>query len=385
MKPFDVYPLQSVTPVKAEGCYVWDKDGTRYLDLYGGHAVISIGHVHPEYTKAIAQQAATMGFYSNSVQNPVQQEMAKKLGELSGYEEYRLFMVNSGAEAIENALKIASFHTGRQHVIAIKKGFHGRTSLALGITDNPKLSSPVNTVHSTTFVEMEDVKGLEKVLAKNETAAVVIESIQGIAGIYEPSNEFLGAIQTLCKKYGALFIADEIQSGYGRTGKFFAHQYADVKPDLITVAKGMGNGFPIGGVLIHPDIKPYKGMLGTTFGGTHLGCAAGLAVLNVLEKENLIENVLTTGDFLMQELKILDVKEVRGRGLMIGIEFSFSSKELRKMLLEEFHVFTGTSSNPNTLRILPPLSLTITQATYFVKALYSSIQKLKSNESVSIN
>lgn len=385
MKPFDVYPLQSVTPVKAEGCYVWDKDGTRYLDLYGGHAVISIGHAHPEYTKAIAEQAATMGFYSNSVHNPVQEKLAKRLGEVSGYTDYQLFLVNSGAEAIENALKLASFHTGKKHIVSIKKGFHGRTSLAIAVTDNPKISAPVNSVHPTTFVDMEDIDGLEKALAENETAAVVIECIQGIGGIHVASNEFLEAIQTLCKKYGALFIADEIQSGYGRTGKFFAHQYAGVKPDLITVAKGMGNGFPIGGVLIHPSIKPYKGMLGTTFGGTHLGCAAGLAVLNVLEKEKLMDNVNVTSSFLVKELKKLNLVEVRGRGLMIGIEFNFPIKELRKLLLEEFYVFTGTSSNPNTLRILPPLSLSIEQATYFVAALKSSIQKLKTNESVSIH
>lgn len=385
MKPFDVYPLQSITPVKAQGCYVWDENDIRYLDLYGGHAVISIGHAQPEFSQAITQQAATMGFYSNSVQNPVQQEMAKKLGELSGYDDYQLFMVNSGAEAIENALKIASFQTGRQHVVSIKKGFHGRTSFALAVTDNPRLSAPANQVHPTTFIEMEDVKGLEAVLSENKTAAVVIEGIQGIAGIYEPSNEFLGAIQTLCKTYGALFIVDEIQSGYGRTGKFFAHQYAGVKPDLITVAKGMGNGFPIGGVLIHPSIKAYHGMLGTTFGGTHLGCAAGLAVLNVLEKEKLMENASSTGEFIMKELKKLNEVEVRGRGLMIGVEFDFPIKELRKTLLEDFHVFTGMSSNPNTLRILPPLSLSIEQAQYFIDALKSSIKKIKQNESVSID
>jgi len=385
MKPFDVYPLQSITPVKAFGCYVWDENDTRYLDLYGGHAVISIGHAQPEFSQAIAQQAATMGFYSNSVQNPVQQELAKKLGELSGYEDYQLFMVNSGAEAIENALKIASFQTGRQHVVAIKKGFHGRTSFALGVTDDPKLSSPANRVHPTTFVDMEDIEGLEKALAENETAAVVIESIQGIGGIYVASKEFLQAIQTLCKKYGALFITDEIQSGYGRTGKFFAHQYAGVKPDLITVAKGMGNGFPIGGVLITPEIKPYIGMLGTTFGGTHLGCAAGLAVLKVLEKEKLMNNVITTGDFLMKELNKLDVVEVRGRGLMLGVEFGFSIKELRKILLEEFYVFTGVASNPNTLRLLPPLSLSVEQAQYFINSLKSSLEKIKTNEPVSVN
>lgn len=385
MIPFDVYPLQSITPVKAQGCYVWDDSGTRYLDLYGGHAVISIGHAQPEYCQAIAQQASTMGFYSNSVQNPVQLAMAKKLGELSGYTDYQLFMVNSGAEAVENAIKVASFQTGKQKIISIKKGFHGRTSIALGVTDNPKLSAPVNTVHSTIFIEMEDIESLENTLKKEDIAAVIIEGIQGIAGIYEPTLSFLKSIEELCNTYGALFIADEIQSGYGRTGKFFAHQYADVTPDIITVAKGMGNGFPIGGVLINPSIKPYHGMLGTTFGGTHLGCAAGLAVLNVLESEKLIENSLVIGNYLIAELRKLDVIEVRGRGLMIGVEFDRPIKTLRKTLLEEFNIFTGVASNPNTLRVLPPLSLTKEQAQFFLTSLKSAIQTIAQNESVSIH
>ena len=385
MIPFDVYPLQSITPVKAQGCYVWDDKGSRYLDLYGGHAVISIGHAQPEYCQAIAQQASTMGFYSNSVQNPVQRAMAKKLGELSGYTDYQLFMVNSGAEAVENAIKVASFQTGKQKIISIKKGFHGRTSLALGVTDNPKLSAPVNMVHETIFIEMEDVETLENTLKKEDVAAVIIEGIQGIAGIYEPSTLFLKAIEKLSKNYGALFIADEIQSGYGRTGQFFAHQYADVTPDIITVAKGMGNGFPIGGVLINPSIKPYNGMLGTTFGGTHLGCAAGLAVLNVLESEKLIENSLVIGNYLIAELRKLDVVEVRGRGLMIGVEFDQPIKQLRQTLLEDFKIFTGVASNPNTLRILPPLSLTKEQAQFFLTSLKSAIQTIAQNESVSIH
>ncbi|MCF6360462.1 MAG: aminotransferase class III-fold pyridoxal phosphate-dependent enzyme [Cyclobacteriaceae bacterium] len=385
MKPFNVYPLQSITPVKALGCYVWDDNGNRYLDLYGGHAVISIGHGQPEYCQAISQQASTMGFYSNSVQNPVQVAMAKKLGELSGYEDYNLFMVNSGAEAVENAIKLASFQTGRQKIISITKGFHGRTSLALGVTDNPKLSAPVNTVHNTIFIEMEDVDGLEKALATNDVAAVIIEGIQGISGIYEPTTAFMKSIEKLCKTSGAMFIADEIQSGYGRTGKFFAHQYAGVTPDLITIAKGMGNGFPIGGALISPKIEPYFGMLGTTFGGTHLGCAAGLAVLNVLESEKLMENAMRTGDFLIDELKKLKNVEVRGRGLMIGIEFQYPIKEMRKILLEEHHIFTGVASNPNTLRILPPLSLSKEQAVYFLKSLIKVLVKINQHEAVSIN
>ncbi len=385
MIPFDVYPLQPITPIKAQGCYVWDDKGNRYLDLYGGHAVISIGHSQPEFVQAITQQTGTMGFYSNSVQNPVQVAMAKKLGELSGYEDYQLFMINSGAEAVENAIKLASFQTGKQKVISITKGFHGRTSLALGVTDNPKLSAPVNTVHNTVFIEMEDVDALETALAKNDVAAVIIEGIQGIAGIYEPSVSFLQSIQTLCKTYGALFIADEIQSGYGRTGKFFAHQYANVKPDLITVAKGMGNGFPIGGVLISPEIKPYYGMLGTTFGGTHLGSAAGLAVLNVLESENLIENANQVGDYLLSELNKLEAVEVRGRGLMIGVEFSYPIKELRKTLLEDHKIFTGVASNPHVIRVLPPLSLSMEQALYFLESLKSTIKKAKKHEAVSIH
>ena len=385
MIPFNVYPLQSITPVKALDCHVWDEKGNRYLDLYGGHAVISIGHSQPEYCQAIAQQASTMGFYSNSVQNPVQKAMAKKLGELSGYDDYHLFMVNSGAEAVENAIKLASFQTGKQQVISITKGFHGRTSLALGVTDNPKLSAPVNTVHDTLFIEMEDVSALEKALSTNEVAAVIIEGIQGIAGIYEPSTSFLKSIEQLCKKYDALFIADEIQSGYGRTGKFFAHQYAGVKPDLITVAKGMGNGFPIGGVLISPKIEPYFGMLGTTFGGTHLGCAAGLAVLNVLESENLMQNATEVGNFLIKELQTFEGVEVRGKGLMIGVEFNYPIKELRKLLLEEHYIFTGVASNPNTLRILPPLSLRQEQAQCFIDALKSVLIKIHQDETVSIH
>lgn len=385
MKPFNVYPLQSITPIKALGCYVWDEKGNRYLDLYGGHAVISIGHGQPEYCQAIAQQASTMGFYSNSVQNPVQVEMAKKLGQLSGYSDYQLFMVNSGAEAVENAIKLASFQTGKQKIISISKGFHGRTSLALGVTDNPTISAPVNTVHDTEFIEMNDEVALEQALNKQDVAAVIIEGIQGIAGIYEPSVSFFQTAEKLCKENGALFIADEIQSGYGRTGKFFAHQHANVTPNLITVAKGMGNGFPIGGVLISPDIKPSSGMLGTTFGGTHLGCAAGLAVLKVLESEKLMENATEIGNYLIKELQNLDVVEVRGKGLMIGIEFKYPIKQLRKMLLEEHHIFTGVASNPNTIRILPPLSLNQAQANYFLDAIKSVLVKTKQHETIYIH
>ncbi len=375
MIPFEVYSRQPITLVKAKGCYVWDDQGNRYLDMYGGHAVISIGHTHPEYCQAITRQVTTLGFYSNSVQNPLQEAMAKKLGELSGYEDYRLFMVNSGAEAIENALKIASFTTGKKQFVALASGFHGRTSLALGVTDNPKLKAAANRVHECTFVEIEDVAALEKALSTRAIAAVVVEGIQGIAGIYVPSKQYLQAVQDLCKTYGALLIIDEIQSGYGRTGKFFAHQFAGIRPDLITIAKGMGNGLPMGGVLINPAIKPGAGMLGTTFGGNHLACAAGLTVLKVIEAENLMENATKTGNYLIAAINKLPAVEVRGRGLMLGLEFNFPIKDLRQRLLNECQIFTGVAANPQVLRVLPPLSLTMAQARYFIEALQSSLAK----------
>ncbi len=373
MKPFDVYPLQPITLVKGRGSFLWDDKNEKYLDLYGGHAVISIGHSHPTYVNAIKEQIADLGFYSNSVLNSLQEEYALRLGKLSGYPDYALFMVNSGAEAIENALKLASFKNNKKTVISIKKGFHGRTSLALSVTDNDKIQAPINTVHSTQFIEMEDIAGLESTIAKNEICAVIIEGIQGIAGIYEPSNKFLEAIQALCKKYNALFILDEIQSGFGRSGKFFAHQYSNVKPDIITIAKGMGNGFPMGGVLINPELKPHYGMLGTTFGGSHLASAAGLAVLKVIEEEDLMQNSINVGTYLISALEELNVKEVRGKGLMLGIEFSFPIKAIRQELLEKYKILTGVAKNPNVLRILPALSISIDQAKYFISSLKSVI------------
>ena len=385
MKPFEVYPLQPITPVKAEGCYLWDDEGTRYLDLYGGHAVISIGHSHPKYVKAISEQVSKIGFYSNSVQIPIQKEYAKKLGELSGYPDYSVFLVNSGAEAVENALKLASFKTGKKKVIAFQHGFHGRTSLAVSVTDNPKISAAINKNHETVFIELNNAATLEVALRSNDIAAVIIEGIQGIAGIYEPENEFLKKIQELCRQNGTVLILDEIQSGFGRTGEFFAHQHAGIKPDLITMAKGMGNGFPIGGVLISPEFEASFGMLGTTFGGSHLASAAGYAVLEVIEEENLLNNAKNTGNYLIDQLNKLDLVAVRGKGLMIGIEFSHPVKELRQRLLNEHKIFTGVASNPNTLRILPPLSLTKEQADEFITALKKSIETEDQNEAVSFN
>ncbi len=378
MKPFDVYPLLPVTPVRAKGCYLWDETGSRYLDLYGGHAVISIGHAHKAYVRALNAQTGSLGFYSNSVQNTLQKELAAKLGQMSGYPDYQLFLVNSGAEAIENAVKLASFHTGKKKVIACKNGFHGRTSLALGLTDNPGLRAPVNQGHDVEFIAYGDTAGLEKALAGKDVAAVVLEGIQGIAGVYEAPEAFFQAAQDLTKAHGALLIMDEIQSGYGRTGRFFAHQQAGIAPDLITVAKGMGNGFPLGGVLISPEIKSRHGLLGTTFGGTHLACAAGLAVLNVLEAENLADNSRMVGEFLSGKLRKLPVREIRGRGLMIGLSFDYPVKELRQRLLQDFRIFTGTATDPRVLRLLPPLCLNREQAAYFVRSLKTVLTEIKS-------
>ena len=381
MKTFDVYPLLPITPVKAQGCHIWDDTGTKYLDLYGGHAVISVGHSHPDYVKAITEQVEKIGFYSNSVQNPIQKEYARKLGKLSEFPDYSLFLVNSGAEAIENALKLASFKTGRKKVVAFKSGFHGRTSLAVSITDNPRISAEINKSHETVFLELNDVEALKNALNAKDIAAVVIEGIQGIGGIYEPSTAFLKAAEELCKQNGTTLILDEIQSGFGRTGKFFAHQHAGIVPDLVTIAKGMGNGFPIGGVLISPEFEAAYGLLGTTFGGSHLACAAGLATLDIIDKENLIANAANVGNYLIKELTKLDVVEVRGKGLMLGIEFNFPIKTLRQKLLNEHKIFTGVATNANTLRILPPLSLTKEQADEFVIAL----AKILENEAIPLH
>src|SRR6478609_476645 len=333
MKLFDVYPLFNITPVKAQGSWLWDDTGKKYLDLYGGHAVISIGHSHPHYVKSLSDQISKIAFYSNSVQNPIQEKLAEKLGQLSGYPEYQLFLCNSGAEANENALKLASFVTGKKRVIAFKKAFHGRTSGAVAATDNPKIVAPFNANHDIVFVPLNDEAAFTAAL-DNTVAAVIIEGIQGVGGIQLPSDSFLQFIDKKCKENGSLLILDEIQCGYGRTGKFFAHQHAGIKPKIITTAKGMGNGFPIGGVLIHPDIKPWSGMLGTTFGGNYLASVAGLAVLEVMEKESLLQNAATQGDYLISKLKSIPaLKDVRGRGLMIGFDLPEEKKSVRNDLL----------------------------------------------------
>jgi acetylornithine/N-succinyldiaminopimelate aminotransferase len=369
MNLFDVYPLLPITPVKASGCTVWDDKGTPYLDLYGGHAVISIGHSHPHYIQRLTEQLNKIGFYSNSVQNPLQEELAYKLGKLSGYPDYQLFFCNSGAEANENAIKLASFITGRKKFIAFSKGFHGRTSAAVALTDNPKIVAPVNETSNALILPFNDLEAVRKVLSENEIAGILVEGIQGIGGIQMPETGFLEELEKAARKNGALLILDEIQSGYGRSGKFFAHQYGQVKPDIITTAKGMGNGFPIGGVLISPEIHPWHGMLGTTFGGNHLACAAGIAVMEVMENEKLIENAEKVGNFLMNRLSALKKDfSIRGRGLMIGLEFPYPVKEIRMRLLKEFHIFTGFSGT-NTIRLLPPLCLTMEQAQQFVNSL----------------
>jgi acetylornithine aminotransferase len=368
MELFDVYPLFNITPVKALGCKVWDSEGTEYLDLYGGHAVISIGHSHPHYVGKIAGQLEKIGFYSNSIQNPLQAELAEKLGKISGYPDYQLFLCNSGAEANENAIKLASFVTGKKKIISYKKGFHGRTSAAVSITDNPKIIAPVNQTDNAVILPFNDLEKTEDALKNKNIAAVIVEGIQGIGGIHVPDEGFLVELEKLTKKYGALLILDEIQSGYGRSGKFFAFQYSDVQPDLITIAKGMGNGFPMGGVLIQPEIKPWPGMLGTTFGGNHLACAAGIAVLDVIQNEQLIENSERIGNYLMEKLlEISDDFEIRGKGLMIGMEFKFPIKELRHKLLFDYGIFTGVSGQ-NIVRLLPPLNLTVQEADQFLQA-----------------
>lgn len=374
MKLFDVYPLQDITPVKALGCTVTDEAGTDYLDLYGGHAVISIGHAHPHYVGMMTGQLQKIGFYSNSIVNPLQQELADKLGELSGCDDYQLFLCNSGAEANENAIKLASFVTGKKKFIAFGKGFHGRTSAAVALTDNPNIIAPVNETENAVILPFNDLAAVQRTLEQGDIAGVLVEGIQGIGGINLPAYGFLEGLQELCRSNGAMLILDEIQSGYGRSGKFFAYQHHDVTPDIITTAKGMGNGFPIGGVLIHPDIKPWHGMLGTTFGGSHLACAAGIAVLDVMKDEKLLENAESVGAFLMKELTAISTEfTVRGLGLMIGIEFPTPVKEIRARLLNEFHIFTGFSGT-NTIRLLPPLTLGMQEAIRFIESFREAIQ-----------
>ena len=373
MKLFDVYPLFDINIVKGKGCNVWDDKGQEYLDLYGGHAVISIGHCHPHYVEMMTQQLNLLGFYSNSVVNKLQQLLAERLGKACGYDDYQLFLINSGAEANENALKLASFTNGRKRVLSAVKAFHGRTSLAVEVTNNPKIIAPINDGGHVTYLPLNELEAWETELAKGDVCACIIECIQGVGGIRMASKEFAQGLQALCKKYGAILICDEIQCGYGRSGKFFAHQWLDIRPDIITCAKGIGNGFPMGAVLISPDFKPEYGQLGTTFGGNHLACTAALAVLDVIEKENLVENAREVGDYLLDKLKELQqtekhIVDVRGRGLMIGIELDIPHKDVRSHLLFTGHIFTGCAST-HILRLLPPLCFSKEMADTFIERL----------------
>jgi acetylornithine aminotransferase len=370
MKLFDVYPLNPITITRGQGSLVWDENGQEYLDLYGGHAVISIGHTHPHYVKRVTDQINKIGFYSNSVPIPLQEQLAELLGKVSGKETYQLFLCNSGAEANENALKLASFYNERKKVIAFKGAFHGRTSLAVAVTDNPKILAPVNATENVIFLPHNDIEALEKAFVEsgNEISAVIIEGIQGVGGIKVASESFLQKIRALCDQYNCVFIADSVQCGYGRTGKFYSHDYAAISADIYTMAKGMGNGFPVAGISIAPKFKPWHGMLGTTFGGNHLACAAALAVLEVIEEDNLLENAAKTGSYLMEELKKIDqVKEVRGRGLMIGIDLPEELSQIKKDLLFKHHIFTG-EAKPNVIRLLPALNLSKSDADRFLTA-----------------
>ena len=367
MELFDVYSLFDVTPVRAQGCTVWDDKGQEYLDLYGGHAVISVGHSHPRYVAALKEQLDRIGFYSNSVRNPLQEELARRIGEASGYGDYSLFLDNSGAESNENAVKLASFHSGKDRIIAFRRSFHGRTSGAVALTDNPTIVSPFNAHHKVTFCELGDAAAVEAELARGDVAGVIVEGIQGCGGIHVPSQEFLQDLSRLCKRHGAVLILDEVQSGYGRTGKFFAHQWAGIRPGIITLGKGIANGFPCGGILIAPQFQARKGMLGTTFGGNYLACAAALAVLDIIEQEDLMANALSVGEHIMASLpRSPRINEVRGKGLMIGIEMAESVAPLRRALLYDNHIFTGVAGQ-NMIRLLPPLCLTKAQADHFLR------------------
>ena len=378
MKLFDVYPLFDVNIVKGKGCKVWDDKGQEYLDLYGGHAVISIGHAHPHYIEKVTEQLNKLGFYSNSVINKLQVELADRLGRISGYEDYQLFLINSGAEANENALKLASFTNGRTRVLSCEKAFHGRTSLAVEVTNNPKIIAPINDNGHVTYLPMNDLTAWETELKKGDVCAVILECIQGVGGIKLATKEFAQGLQKLCKQYGTVLICDEIQCGYGRSGRFFAHQWLDIRPDIITVAKGIANGFPMGGVLISPDFKPVYGQLGTTFGGNHLACAAALAVLDVFEEERLVENAHEVGTYLMEQIKAIDsphIQDVRGRGLMIGIDLDVPHKDVRQPLISEEHCFTGCAGT-NILRLLPPLCLTKAEADQFIDKLTNILKTI---------
>lgn len=373
MNLFDVYSLYDIEPKSGNGCYVYDAEGNEYLDLYGGHAVISIGHSHPTYIKAISEQVSKLGFYSNSVQNYMQSQLAERLGNLSGYNDYSLFLCNSGAEANENAFKLASFHTGRKKVLAFNNSFHGRTSGAVAATDNPKIVSPFNQTPNVEFVPLNDINAVEEKLSEGDFCAVIIEGIQGVAGIRMVDDDFLVKLHKATRSHGAVLILDEIQSGYGRTGKFFAHQYSGIRPDLITCAKGIANGFPMGAVLISKDFKPVKGMLGTTFGGSHLACAAAIAVLDVMERENLISNAKNIGEYMISKLSEIEGPlEIRGRGLMIGIEIKGSAPQLRKKLLYGHRIFTG-GAGEHTVRLLPALTITKTEADIFLSEFSKAI------------
>ena len=385
MKLFDVYPLFDVNIVKGQGCKVWDDKGQEYLDLYGGHAVISIGHSHPHYVKKVTEQLGRLGFYSNSVINKLQQELAERLGRISGYDDYQLFLINSGAEANENALKLASFTNGRTRVLSAEKAFHGRTSLAVEVTNNPKIIAPINNNGHVTYLPLNDLAAWEQELKKGDVCAVILECIQGVGGIKMVTREFAQGLEKLCKQYGTVLICDEIQCGYGRSGKFFAHQWLDIRPDIITVAKGIANGFPMAGVLIAPEFQPVYGQLGTTFGGNHLACAAALAVLDVFEEENLVENARVVGDYLMEGLRTVSrdtaaadgtgrIQDIRGRGLMVGIDLDMPHKEVRQPLIYEEHCFTGCAGT-NVLRLLPPLCLTKQEVDQFIDKLTKILKR----------
>ena len=377
MNLFDVYPIINIEPVKGEGCFVFDTEGTKYLDLYGGHAVISIGHSHPYYVKKISDKLQNLGFYSNSVIISLQTELAEKLGKVSGYTDYSLFLSNSGAEANENAIKLASFYNGKSRIIGFKGAFHGRTAGAVAVTDNPSIVAPINSRSHVTLVPLNDIAAVEAELMKKDVSSVIIEGIQGVVGINCPEDSFLRELAALCVKYEALLILDEVQSGYGRTGKFFAHQYAGITPDIITIAKGMGNGFPIAGTIIHPKFRPKHGMLGTTFGGNHLACAAAIAVLDIIDKDGLIQNAFEVGNYFIDRLTVVEgITSIRGRGLMLGLEFPFSVNELRNLLITDEKVFTGSSTAKEVLRLLPPLNISNAEVDMFVPKLQSCLKKL---------
>ena len=378
MNLFDVYPLYNITPVKAVDCTITDENGVEYLDLYSGHGVISIGHTQPHYVAKLKEQLDNIGFYSNAIQNPLQVELAQKLGELSGYDDYALFLCSSGAEANENALKLASFHNGKSRVIAFDNSFHGRTSAAVAVTDNKKIVAPINAQQVVTFLPLNQIDLVKTELQKGDVCTVIIEGIQGVGGLDEGTTEFFQALEKLCKQYEAVLILDEVQSGYGRSGKFFAHQYHNIKADIICLAKGMGNGFPIGGILIAPHFKASYGLLGTTFGGSHLACAAGIAVLDVIKNEKLMDNVNAVSEYFMKAIQqVPEIIKVKGKGLMLGVEFDFDVSALRKKMIVEKHIFTGSANNKNLLRILPPLTITTAAIDTFITALKESLTELK--------